>query len=240
MPLSVRDRGILPEEDMGTIITIAQSKGGAGKTTLAASLAPNLAAAGYRVAVVDSDRNQSFAAWHANAYEGPALTCVSEVDHIRVVDLAAAQAEAHDVVLVDTAGFENLTAASAIGMADHVLVPCMPDRGSVRETLRTSQQVASLARAARRAIPHSVVLTRWNPRGLSERTTMESLTEAGLPVLRSHLADLADYAKLSFSGAVPLSGKVGMQADRLISELVEIGALPARGNSSHSPAMETA
>ena len=44
---------------MSTIVTIAQSKGGAGKTTLAALLAPNLAASGYRVAVVDSDRNQS-------------------------------------------------------------------------------------------------------------------------------------------------------------------------------------
>jgi chromosome partitioning protein len=62
--------------------------------------------------------------------------------------------ESHDVVLVDTAGFENLTAASAIGMADYVLIPCMPDRGSVRETLRTAQQVTSLAKAARRPIPH--------------------------------------------------------------------------------------
>src|SRR6478609_4435184 len=128
---------------MGSIVTIAQSKGGAGKTTLAATLAPNLAALGYRVTVVDSDRNQSFAAWHVNAYEGPAFTCVSEIDHIRVVDLASQQADRNDVVLVDTAGFENLTAASAIGMADFVLIPCMPDRGSVRETLRTASQVAS-------------------------------------------------------------------------------------------------
>jgi chromosome partitioning protein len=225
---------------MGMIVTIAQSKGGAGKTTLAALLAPNLAASGYRVAVVDSDRNQSFAGWHANAYEGPVFTCVSEIDHIRLVDLAGVQAETHDIVLVDTAGFENLTAASAIGMADFVLIPCMPDRGSVRETLRTAQQVASLARAARRAIPHSVVLTRWKARGLSERAALDSLQEAGLPVLSQAIADLADYSKLSFSGAVPLSGKVGTQAASVIGELERLGAIPSRSANPASSKGELA
>jgi chromosome partitioning protein len=211
---------------MGIILACAQSKGGSGKTTLVSCLAAALAASGYRVCVVDSDRNQTFASWHANAYEGPSLTCRSEIDHIKVVDLAGDMAESHDVVLADTAGFENLTAASAIGMADYVLIPCMPDRGSVRETLRTAQQVSSLAKAARRPIPHSVVLTRWKPRGLSERAARDSLQEAGLPILEAALSDTAEYSKLSFSGAVPMLGKVREQMDRLIGELRGKGAIP--------------
>jgi chromosome partitioning protein len=138
---------------MGNILTLASAKGGCGKSTITIVLAANLAALGYKVCVIDSDRNQSFASWHSNAYEGKPFTVLSEVDHIKVVDLASEQAETHDLVLVDTAGFENLTAASAIGMADYVLIPCMPDRGSVRETLRTASQVASLSKAARRTIP---------------------------------------------------------------------------------------
>ncbi|HET6520639.1 MAG TPA: ParA family protein [Geminicoccaceae bacterium] len=211
---------------MGIIIACAQSKGGSGKTTLVSCLAADLATSGYRVCVVDSDRNQTFASWHASAYEGPAFTCVSEVDHIRVVDLAGEMAESHDVVLVDTAGFENLTAASAIGMADYVLIPCMPDRGSVRETLRTAQQVTSLSKAARRPIPHSVVLTRWKPRGLSERAALDSLREAGLPILDSMISDTAEYSKLSFSGAVPVTGKVRTQVSSLIEELRTKGVIP--------------
>jgi chromosome partitioning protein len=211
---------------MGVILACAQSKGGSGKTTLVSCLAAALAASGYRVCVVDSDRNQTFASWHANAYEGPPLTCRSEIDHIKVVDLAGDMAESHDVVLADTAGFENLTAASAIGMADYVLIPCMPDRGSVRETLRTAQQVSSLAKAARRPIPHSVVLTRWKPRGLSERAARDSLQEAGLPILEAALSDTAEYSKLSFSGAVPMLGKVREQMDRVIGELRGKGAIP--------------
>jgi len=213
---------------MGSIVTVASGKGGCSKTTTVMILSANLAAQGYRVAVVDADRNQSFASWHANAYEGPAISCHSEVDHIRVVDLAGELAEAHEVVLIDTAGFENLTAASAIGMADHVLIPCMPDRGSVRETMRAAQQVASLSKAARRSIPYSVLLTRWKPRGLSERATLDSLTEEQLPMLAQTFGDLADFTKLSFSGQVPTTGKVGEQAGALIAEMVGKGAIPPR------------
>lgn len=211
---------------MGTIVTVASGKGGCSKSTTVMILSANLAAKGYRVAVIDADRNQSFASWHAQAYEGPALTCRSEVDHIKVVDLAGELADGHDVVLVDTAGFENLTAASAIGMADHVLIPCMPDRGSVRETMRTAQQVASLSKAARRSIPYSVLLTRWKPRGLSERAALDSLQEETLPILEQSFGDLADFTKLSFSGSVPTTGKVGEQAAALIAELAGKGAIP--------------
>ena len=212
---------------MGTILTTASGKGGVSKTTTVMILAGNLAAQGYEVAVVDADRNQSFASWHAQTYEGPAFKCLSEVDHIKVVDLAGSLSESHDVVRVATAGFESLTAASAIGMADFVLIPCMPDRGSVRETMRTAQQVASLSKAARRTIPYSVLLTRWKPRGLSERVALESLIEEDLIVLDCTLGDLTDFTKLSFSGSVPVTGKVGQQAKDLISELVGKGAIPS-------------
>lgn len=216
---------------MGKIITVASGKGGCSKTTTVMILSANLAAQGYKVAVVDADRNQSFASWHFQAYEGPEFNCRSEVDHIKVVDLAGNLSETHDVVLVDTAGFESLTAASAIGMADFVLIPCMPDRGSVRETMRTAQQVASLSKAARRAIPYSVLLTRWKPRGLSERAALDSLNEEQLAILEHTLGDLAEFTKLSFSGSVPVTGKVGLQAANLIAELAGKGAISKKAPS---------
>ena len=219
---------------MGTIVTVASGKGGVSKTSTVMILAVNLAAQSFRVAVVDADRNQSFASWHAQAYEGPEFTCKSEIDHIKVVDLAGELSDSHDVVLVDTAGFESLTAASAIGMADFVLIPCMPDRGSVRETMRTAQQVASLSKAARRSIPYSVLLTRWKPRGLSERAALDSLREEKLNILEHAIGDLSDFTKLSFSGTVPTSGKVGEQTARLIDELVGKGAISRKAHRPDS------
>lgn len=213
---------------MGQVVAVASGKGGCSKTTSVMLLSASLASAGYKVAVIDADRNQSYASWHSQAYEGVEIICRSEIDHIKVVDLAAELAEASDVVLIDTAGFENLTAASAIGTADFVLIPCMPDRGSVRETMRTVQQVASLSKAARRAIPYSILLSRWRPRGLSERAALDDLREAGLTILEQTLGDLADFSKLSFSGSVPVTGKIGEQATRLIAELISKAAIPHR------------
>jgi chromosome partitioning protein len=212
---------------MGNILTVASGKGGVSKTSTVMILSVNLAVKGYKMAVIDADRNQSFFSWHTQAYEGPPFTCRSEIDHIKVVDLAGELSDSHDVVLVDTAGFESLTAASAIGMADFVLIPCMPDRSSVREAMRTSQQVASLSKAARRAIPYSLLLTRWKPRGLSERAALDSLQQERLTILTQTLGDLSDFTKLSFSGYVPTSGRVGEQASSLIAELVGKGAIPA-------------
>src|SRR3954452_1488332 len=141
--------------------------------------------------------------------------------------MAGDLSDSHDVVLVDTAGFESLTAASAIGMADFVLIPCMPDRGSVREAMRTTRQVASLSKAARRTIPYSILLTRWKPRGLSERAALDSLQEEKLTILDGTLGDLSDFTKFSFSGFVPTTGRIGEQAHRLIAELAGKGAIPS-------------
>ena len=49
----------------GRVITIAQRKGGAGKTTLAAQLAIALARQGAKLALLDIDPQASLAAWVA-------------------------------------------------------------------------------------------------------------------------------------------------------------------------------
>lgn len=212
---------------MGSIITVATSKGGGGKTTLTTCLAVSLAESGYRVSVIDADRNATFSDWHQVNYEGPALTSLAEIHHAEVIDLAQNQAETCDVVLVDTAGFENLTAAGAISTADMVLIPCMPDRGSIREAMKTVRQTDSFAKAARRAIPHRIVLSQWNARGLAEQATLADLKAANLPILKQFLPDLAAYRQLTFTGTVPASEKVSGPVRSLIAELVVLGAIPA-------------
>jgi chromosome partitioning protein len=212
---------------MGTILTIAASKGGAGKTTLTQCLAANLAIMGYRLIVIDADMNGTFSDWHANAYEGPAFDCMVQCGHVEVVDAAQAEAERRDIVLIDTAGFSSLTAASSISVADFVLIPCMPDRGSVREAIRTARQVESLSKAARRALPYRIVGTQWREGGQVEGATMAAIEAEGLPMMAHRLPFLAAFRKASFTGKVPVSGRVGLDADALIAELAALGAVGA-------------
>jgi len=208
----------------GSIIAICSWKGGCGKTTLCTALAVNLAAVRYRVAVIDADPNQAFATWHKIA-EAPPLTVTSCIDHNEIVPHAAAQAENNDVTLIDTAGFANQTAVFAIGAADLVLIPAMPDRNSVLEARKTARQVDSVGQIARRPIPYRIVLSRWDPRGLSERAAVEDLEGSGLPRLNWYLSDLSAYQKYTFSGVMPHTGIVAIQVRRLIEEIVGLGAI---------------
>ena len=69
---------------MGRIVTVASSKGGVGKSVITTILSGNLAALGYRVAVIDADPNASYSQWHG-LYEGPPIDCSCEVRHEEVV-----------------------------------------------------------------------------------------------------------------------------------------------------------
>ena len=210
---------------MGRILTVSSSKGGVGKTVLVTCLAPHLVRRGYSVGVVDGDPNAPFATWHST-YQGPAFECAAEAGDIAVVDLAQAWAERLNVVLVDTAGFSNLTAAAAIGCSDWVLVPVMPDRGSTREAAKTLAKAASLARAARRAIEASIILSQWRDGGIAERAALEDLVEFGVSgILRTSLPDRAGLRQMGFDSSGSLAAPLRVVLDSLVDELVEVGAL---------------
>lgn len=211
----------------GSILVVASSKGGVGKTTISICLAVKLALQGYRVAGVDADRNQAFAAWHKMA-ETALLACSSCVDHNEIVGHVMAKAEKNDVVVVDTAGFENQTAIFAMGAADMVLIPVMADRNSVLEAGKTARQVAGVSQIARRSIPFRAIMSRWNTRGLAERATLEDLEAMGLPRLQQHLPDLSVFQKATFGGEVPTGGYTGLQIAGIVEELKGLGAIPVR------------
>ena len=164
---------------MGRIITVSSSKGGCSKSTVNMVLSATLAAIGYKVAVIDADPNACFAAWH-KLYEGPPIECFCEIQQDAIVDCAQEKATIFDVVLIDTAGFGNATAAFAAGTADFVIIPVMPDRASAAEALRTVRHVKAFGKASRRDIPLAVLCSRWNARGLAERAVLADLAESGV------------------------------------------------------------
>jgi chromosome partitioning protein len=116
----------------------------------------------------------------------------------------------------------------AIGAADFLLIPCMPDRNTILEAVKTSRQAMSYAQMRNRDIPFRILKTRWNPRGLAERAALDDLAEAKLPVLGQHVSVLSDYLKMTFTGAVPVhGGRAGEEIESLVRELMALKALPA-------------
>ena len=115
-----------------SVIAVASSKGGPGKTTLCQVLAASLAGQ-MRVVLLDADPTSAASRWAANAYEGPPLDVMAEADETRLAHLIAAKAETSDLVLVDTAGFGNRAATIAITSADAMLVPTLAGEADITE-----------------------------------------------------------------------------------------------------------
>lgn len=200
-----------------TVLTLATSKGGTGKTTLAMVLAARLAPE-TRVVVLDADPTEAFTRWARNAYEGPAFETVAEADETRLAHLIAAKADAADLVLVDTAGFGNRAATVAMTSADAVLVPSLSAEADVTEAEKTVRLVEGLARAARREIPARVVLNRVRRTALARHAAKE-VEGARLPCLAASLSDLVAFGELSYAGKLPSAGTARTEIEALVAEL---------------------
>jgi chromosome partitioning protein len=206
-----------------TIITVASSQGGPGKTTLTQLIVGALAAEGITVVALDADPTGGLSRWASRLYEGPAFTCHHEAEDVRLAHLSHSVAQEADVVVVDTAGFANRAATVAMTAADGVLIPMVPREGDVTEAARTVELVAGVASAARHDIPSRVVFNRVrSSTALSRHAATEA---ASLPKLKASLSDLVAYGEMGFSGRMP-TGKAGAEVAALIAELRDLGWLP--------------
>jgi chromosome partitioning protein len=208
------------------VVTIASSKGGPGKTTIAMLLAGSLAAEGRRVVALDADPTQAFSRWAANAYEGAPFEVHAEADETRLAHLIDKTAGEADIVIVDTAGFGNRAAAVAMTSADLIIVPTLSGEADVTEAEKTVRLAEGLARAARREIPAAVLLNKVRRTQLTKHATQE-IANAGLPRLDATLSDLVAYGEMSYSGRVPQAGPAVIEIAGLLAELRARGWLPA-------------
>ncbi|MGB8623116.1 MAG: ParA family protein, partial [Paracoccaceae bacterium] len=140
----------------GRIITIAQQKGGSGKTTLAANLAVAWQRQGLSVALLDTDPQGSLGRWfmmRAERMADPGMT-LSTASAWGVGYETGKLAGSHDIVLVDTPPKADSDLRPALRSAQLVLVPV----ASSHVDLWATEGVLDLAR--RESRPALVVLNR--------------------------------------------------------------------------------
>ena len=210
---------------MGTI-TIATSKGGAGKTTLAAIIAGYAASEGLSVAAIDADFNHSFRDW-VTTFKTYPIAVHNELDETKLVQLAAQLEEAHDLLVIDTAGAATQATVFAIGCADLVLVPVQPSSSDVVEAIKTMRLVESAAAMTKRNIPARVVLTDYQPYTNIAAHIEAELGRAELPVLPTKLKRLVGFKEMTFNGEVPHTGPAGEVVRRFMHDLLAFDVLPS-------------
>jgi chromosome partitioning protein len=214
-----------------TVLTVASSKGGPGKTTVCQAIIAGLAA-DLRIVALDADPTEALMRWSARAYEGPPFEAIAEPDETRLAHLIAAKADRCDLVLIDTAGFGNRAATVAMTSADAVLVPSLAGEADVTEAEKTIRLVEGLSRAARREIPARVLLNRVRRTTLARHAATE-VEAAGLNRLTATLSDLVAYGEMTYAGRLPPAGQCLAEIAQLIAELRQLGWIPQAALQSH-------
>ena len=194
-----------------TIIAIATTKGGAGKTTLARLILARAALAGLKTAAVDADFNRTLTDWVNTAAKHP-ITVRHELDETKIVPLVGELHNSHDVVVIDTAGAASQATIFAIGCADLVLVPIAPSSSDIVEAIKTVNLIKSAAQMLRRDVLHRVVLTAVQPGTNVADHIEKEVAKAGLPVLATRLHRLVAFQEMSFTGVPPTTGQAVFNA----------------------------
>jgi chromosome partitioning protein len=127
-------------------ITLVTQKGGAGKTTIAASLAVAAAQAGEKVIALDLDPQGSLAAWgDTRSVEEPAVDRIGP-DNLANLPaiLKALAAEGYTLAILDTAGIASTGGNLAMQAADLALIPARPSRLDLQATMPTIEALMRL------------------------------------------------------------------------------------------------
>ena len=140
---------------MGKVITVAQQKGGSGKTTLAANLAVAFARAGLSVALLDTDPQGSLGRWFmARRERGAPGMEFSTASAWGVSYECEKLKKLVDVVIVDTPPKVDADLRPALREADLVLVPV----ASSHVDLWATEGVIDLARREHKSV--AIVMNR--------------------------------------------------------------------------------
>jgi chromosome partitioning protein len=142
----------------GCVITVAQQKGGVGKTTISAHLAVALSQKRNKVAVIDVDPQGSIKHWYnlredrfGEDYTGLYFFSISgwKINS----ELSNLQQE-YDYIIVDSPPHIETDAKAVIRVADLVIIPVQPSPADLWATK------ASVALATNEKIPYKLLLNR--------------------------------------------------------------------------------
>ncbi|WP_417666971.1 ParA family partition ATPase [Roseibium sp.] len=207
---------------VGRILTVAQQKGGSGKTTLAAHIAVALSKlADKGVAILDVDPQGSLGTWFEAREEifgedgtGLEFRTASGWGARRE---ARSLARSHDFVIIDTPPKTDADAKPAIDAADLVVVPIQPtpvDLWATEQTIRLAE---------REDTPAILILNRVPPRASLTREMSEAIAQSGYDALQSRLGNRTGYAASMGTGHTVIetdpSGKAAQEISALVAEL---------------------
>ena len=207
-------------EDM--FITFTNTKGGVGKSTLAAHLAIWLLDLGYRVALIDADIQGTSSEWIRSA--DPRITVRVATDSDAIQAARQELLAEHDFVIADAPGKEGNAADAVTFLADLAVLPLEPTKPSVR-ALKDALKTIRLAHGVRQGKPETVlVLSKVRKKSRRTAVLKEQLRASGFLVADAEIRFLDAIAESCDSAVTrqvtPLSQGAASDMEDFFSELL--------------------
>lgn len=187
------------------VITVANQKGGSGKTSLSMVLAGSIAQRGYKVLVVDADAQGTATQWAGAAPEDKPFPAT-------VIGMAHAQAKLHQmikpmmadygVIIIDCPpSVEGQAAQSALLISDVCLMPVQPTPADMWATVGVMELV-SKAQVINPELVAFGVPNRVSSSSLGKQV-LEALKETGVELLDARLGNRTSFQEATIRGSTP-------------------------------------
>ncbi|MBK5928897.1 ParA family partition ATPase [Rhodobaculum claviforme] len=201
---------------MAHVITVAQQKGGSGKTTLAINLAVAMAQQGARVALLDTDPQGSLGRWFLARRDGGTEDFEFATASAWGVSYECERLQrGADVVIVDTPPKADADLRPALRVASLVVVPVSMSHMDIWAT----EGVLDLCRReGKRAL---VVLNRTRP-----GTRLAAEVGAAARAMEADLAEATLANRVAYAEALG-RGRAAVEGPRAAPARAEVGALRA-------------
>ena len=138
------------------VLTVANRKGGAGKSTCAAHLALEAVAGGLKTILIDMDPQKTLEMWwDKREEENPYLIDTNANDLLKSIETL--RDKSFDLCIIDTPGDASQNALSGIKVADLVLIPSKPTAPDLAAIGRTISMVEESNKAFAFVITQGII-----------------------------------------------------------------------------------
>jgi chromosome partitioning protein len=216
------------------IVTIANPKGGTGKTTLVRALSGTAAHAGNDVFLIDADSRANTMRWVTMSKQmnvwPERLEAESCLDPNRIYTLALERQHEGKIVFVDIEGTTNENLFAGLYCADIVLIPLQTTQDDVVAGMQLAlNHIPVVEEDQNRKLPAMIVINQHDlvtGRARAHEPLREILRESGVAVASQPIARRSSYQSIGAAGTLQTIAKSDPKAigemETLLGEILAL------------------